>query len=48
MIKKEGSKYILYSHDGSKKLGEFTSRTAAEKREREIKAIVAIKEKGNK
>ena len=48
MIKKEGNKYVLYSHDGDRKLGEFSSRKAAEDRERQIKAIVAIKEKGGK
>lgn len=36
MIKKDGNKYILYSKDGKKKLGSFSSRKAAEKREREI------------
>lgn len=36
MIKKVGSKWVLYSHDGSKRLGTFMSRAAAVKREREI------------
>lgn len=36
MIKKEGSKYILYSHDGNKKLGTFTSKKAAQEREKQI------------
>ena len=36
MIKKEGNKYILYSHDGSKKLGEFDSKKDAERREKVI------------
>lgn len=36
MIRKVGSKYVLYSHDG-KKLGTFSSRKAAEDRERQVK-----------
>jgi len=37
MIKKVGNKYVLYSKDGKKKLGTFNTKSAAEKREREIK-----------
>ena len=36
MIKKEGSKYVLYSKDGKKKLGTFKTKEEAEKRERVI------------
>jgi hypothetical protein len=36
MIVKRGNKYCLYSHDGSKKLGEFDSKEAAQKREKQI------------
>ena len=36
MIKKEGYKWILYSRDGKKKLGEFRSKKDALKRERQI------------
>ena len=36
VIHHEGSKWILYSHDGSKKLGEFDTEEAALKRERQI------------
>jgi hypothetical protein len=36
VIRKEGSYYILYSHDKSKKLGKFRSRKAALARERQI------------
>lgn len=36
MIKKVGSQWVLYTHDGSKRLGTFPSRAAAVKREREI------------
>ena len=39
MIKKEGEKYVLYSKDGKKKLGEFGSKKAAQDREKEINAI---------
>lgn len=39
MIKKEGNKYILYSKDGSKKLGSFDSQKEAEEREAEINRI---------
>lgn len=37
MIVKKGSKYVLRTKDGAKKLGEFTTKKAAEKRERQIK-----------
>ena len=36
MIKKQGDKWVLFSHDGKKKLGEFDSEEAAQKRERQI------------
>lgn len=36
IIRQDGDKWCLYSHDG-KKLGEFDSKAEAEKREREIK-----------
>ncbi len=36
VIKHEGDKWILYTSDGSKKLGEFDSEDAAKKRERQI------------
>lgn len=39
MIKKEGGKWVLFSKDGSKRLGEFDSKAAAQEREREIQAI---------
>ena len=35
VIKKEGNKYVIYSKTG-KKLGEYTSKKAAEKRLRQI------------
>jgi len=36
VIHHEGNKWILYSHDGSKKLGEFNTEEAALKREQQI------------
>jgi hypothetical protein len=36
MLKREGSKWVLYSKDGSKKLGEFDTKEDALKRERQI------------
>lgn len=36
MIKKVGSKYVLYSKDGTKRLGTYDSKEAALKRERQI------------
>ena len=36
MIKKEGSKWVLYSKDGKKKLGTFKTKKDALKREKEI------------
>ena len=35
-IRKEGDKYIIYSKDGSKKLGEYNSKADAEKRLQQI------------
>lgn len=37
MIKKHGSKYVLYSHDGKKKLSEHKTKEEAEKREMQVK-----------
>ena len=37
MIKKQGNKYILYSKDGSRKLGTATSLDGIKKRERQVK-----------
>jgi hypothetical protein len=39
MIRKEGQKYILYSKDGSKRLGTFPSKKKAVEREDEIRRI---------
>lgn len=36
MIKKAGSKWILYSKDGSKILGRFNTKKAALRREKQI------------
>lgn len=36
MIKKNGDKWIIMSKDGKKKLGEYDSRTAAQKRLQQI------------
>ena len=44
MIKKVGDKYILYSSDGSKVLGEFDSEEAAKKREKQINYFKNLKE----
>lgn len=35
-IRKEGGKYVLYSKDGKKRLGEYGSREEAEKRLRQV------------
>lgn len=47
MIKKEGNKWKLYSSDGTKNLGEFDSKEAAEKHEREVNYFkhLALKKK---
>lgn len=42
MIKKQNDKFILYSSSGDKKLGEFDSREAAEKREKQINFFKAL------
>ncbi len=44
MIKTEGGKYVLYSKDGSKKLGEFATEREAQAREAEILKIEHAKE----
>ena len=36
MIRHEGSRWVLYSADGQKKLGTFATKAQAEKRERQI------------
>lgn len=36
MIKKQGSKWVLHTKDGSKVLGTFDTKEEAEKRERQI------------
>lgn len=36
MIRKVKDKYVLYSKDGKKKLGEFKTKEAAQKREKQI------------
>lgn len=38
-IRKEGNKFILFSKDGKKRLGSFSSHEAAVKRERQIQAL---------
>jgi len=42
VIKKEGSKFVLHSKDGSKKLGEFATREEAVKREKQINFFKAL------
>lgn len=44
MIRKEGSRFVLYSKDGSKKLGDFATEEEAKKREAEIERIKHAKE----
>jgi hypothetical protein len=40
VIRKTGdNEWTIYSHDGKKVLGRYTSKTAAEKREKEIEAF---------
>lgn len=36
MIRKIGNKYVILNHDGTKRLGEYDTKEAAEKRLREI------------
>ena len=43
MIVKEKDKYILYSLDGKKRLGEFPTQQQAEEREKEIQRIKRAK-----
>jgi hypothetical protein len=41
MIRKEGPKYVLYSKDGTKKLGTFRSKEDAERREEIVRYFAA-------
>ena len=43
IIRHEGNKWVIYSHDGKKKLGEYTSKQAAVKRLRQIEWFKAHK-----
>jgi len=43
MIKKEKSKWVLYSRDGKKKLGEFKTKKDTLKRERQIQYFKHMK-----
>jgi len=43
VIKKQKSKWILYTRDGKKKLGEFKTKKAALKRERQIQFFKRMK-----
>ena len=45
MLKKEGSKWVLYTKDGSKKLGTFNTKAEALKRERQINYFKHLKKK---
>jgi len=45
MIRKKNNQYVLYSKDGTKKLGTFKTKKAAEAREREIQKIKHAKKK---
>jgi len=48
MIRKQGDKWVLYSKDGSKKLGVFKTKDAALKRERQISYFKHLAKKGGK
>lgn len=48
MIRKQGTKWVIMSKDGNKKLGEYDSKEAAEKRLREIETFKHMAKKGNK
>tara|TARA_A100001515_G_C4472645_1_gene177365 strand:+ start:425 stop:565 length:141 start_codon:yes stop_codon:yes gene_type:complete len=43
MIKKEGREFVLFSKDGSRRLGTFKTRAEAEERERKIFAVKGLK-----
>ena len=46
MIVKEGSDYIVKSHDGKKTLGSYKTKEAAEKRLKQIEMFKHMKDKG--
>ena len=43
MIRKEGREFVLFSKDGSRRLGSFKTRAEAEAREKKILAIKSLK-----
>lgn len=48
MIRKEGTKYVLYSQDGSKKLGTFSSEAEAKRREKQVNYFKYLSAHGKK
>ncbi len=48
IIRKEGNKWVLYSHDGKKKLGEYNSKKEAVTRLRQVEYFKHHKGKGFK
>ena len=47
MIRKEGREFVLFSKDGSRRLGTFKTRAEAEAREKKILAIKSLKQPVN-
>lgn len=45
MIRKIGDKYVLFSKDGKKRLGEFPSKDKAKMREKQIQYFKYMKRK---
>jgi len=45
MIKQEGSNFVLYTKDGKRKLGIFSTRKDAEERERQILYFLSLSKK---
>jgi phage gp29-like protein len=48
VIRQEGTKWVIYSEDGTRKLGEFDTREEAEERLAEIERIKRIREQASK
>lgn len=48
MIRKQGDKYVILSHDGKKKLGEYSTEAEAKKRLQQIEMFKHMAKKGSK
>ena len=48
MIRKQGAKYVVLSHDGKRRFGTYTSLAAAKKRLQQMEMFKSLRAKGAK